>query len=143
MTIFSFGVYIVNQSLVHSITQLLFIVNIVYGAGLWRTHAIFTELMQRNWVMHGDTSVGDGLQPFTLQSTQINNPHPLITDSDWNTGTPKGIRRRDDKDWSVGYNEFDFFQKIKNTDPLMGAKFKSKTHLLHMFFYCWRRFLRV
>jgi hypothetical protein len=29
----------------------------------------------------------------------------------------------------VGYNEFDFFWKIKNTDPLMGEKFKSKTQL--------------
>ena len=30
----------------------------------------------------------------------------------------------------LGYNKFDFFYKIKNTDPLMGAKCKSKTHLL-------------
>jgi hypothetical protein len=27
-----------------------------------------------------------------------------------------------------------FLNKIKNTDPLMGAKFKSKTHLLNSFF---------
>jgi hypothetical protein len=32
------------------------------------------------------------------------------------------------------YNEIDFFLKIKNTDPLIGAKFKSKAHLLHTFF---------
>ncbi len=36
--------------------------------------------------------------------------------------------------WTSGYNEFDFFKKTKNTDPLMGAKFKSKTHLLNTFF---------
>ncbi len=41
--------------------------------------------------------------------------------------------------FTLGYNEFDFF----NTDPLMGAKFKSKTHLPNMFFDFWRRFLRV
>jgi hypothetical protein len=35
---------------------------------------------------------------------------------------------------SLGYNEFDFFKKIKNTDPVMGAKFKSKTHLQNTFF---------
>jgi hypothetical protein len=34
----------------------------------------------------------------------------------------------------VGYNEFDFLKKIKNTVPLMSAKFKSKTHLLYTFF---------
>jgi hypothetical protein len=34
----------------------------------------------------------------------------------------------------LGYNEFDFFQKMKNTDPLMGAKLKSKTHLQNTFF---------
>ncbi len=28
-----------------------------------------------------------------------------------------------------------FKKKIKNTDPLMGAKFKSKTHLPNMFSY--------
>jgi hypothetical protein len=33
----------------------------------------------------------------------------------------------------LGYNELDFFWKIKNTDPLMGAKLKSKTHLLYRF----------
>jgi hypothetical protein len=32
------------------------------------------------------------------------------------------------------HNEFDFLKKIKNTDPLMGAKFKSKTHLINTFF---------
>ncbi len=36
-----------------------------------------------------------------------------------------------------------FLKKIKNTDPVMGAKFKSKTHLLNTFFEFWRRFLRV
>ncbi len=42
----------------------------------------------------------------------------------------------------LGYNEFHFFQKIKNTDPVMGAKFRSKTHLLNTLDF-WRRFLRV
>ncbi len=32
---------------------------------------------------------------------------------------------------------------MKNTDPLMGAKFKSKTHLLNTFFDFLNRFLRV
>jgi hypothetical protein len=41
---------------------------------------------------------------------------------------------------TLGYNEFDFLKKIKNTDPLMGAKLKSKTHLLNMFFDFLRRF---
>jgi hypothetical protein len=27
-----------------------------------------------------------------------------------------------------------FLKKIKNTDPVMGAKFKFKTHLLYRFF---------
>jgi hypothetical protein len=36
---------------------------------------------------------------------------------------------------AVGYNEFDFFWKMKNTDPLMGAKFKSKKHLLNIFLF--------
>jgi hypothetical protein len=36
-------------------------------------------------------------------------------------------------DCVIGYNEFDFFKKIKNTDPLMGAKLKSKTHLQNTF----------
>jgi hypothetical protein len=27
-----------------------------------------------------------------------------------------------------------FLKKINNTDPVMGAKFKSKTNLLHTFF---------
>jgi hypothetical protein len=44
---------------------------------------------------------------------------------------------------TVGYNEFDFFLKLKNTDPLMGAKLKSKTHLLNTFFDFLSRFLRV
>jgi hypothetical protein len=29
-------------------------------------------------------------------------------------------------DSKVGYNEFDFLKKIKNTDPLMDAKLKSE-----------------
>jgi hypothetical protein len=33
----------------------------------------------------------------------------------------------------VGYNEFDFLWKMKNTYPLMGAKLKSKTHLQNTF----------
>jgi hypothetical protein len=46
--------------------------------------------------------------------------------------------------WPVGYKEFDFFKKkIKNKNPLMGAQFKSKTHLRNKFFDFWRRFLRV
>jgi hypothetical protein len=32
---------------------------------------------------------------------------------------------------------------MKNTDPLMGAKLKSKTHLLNTFFDFLSRFLRV
>ncbi len=43
----------------------------------------------------------------------------------------------------IGYNEFDFFFKIKNTDPVMGAKLKSKIHLLNTFFDFLSRFLRV
>ncbi len=35
------------------------------------------------------------------------------------------------------------FFKMKNTDPLMGAKLKSKTHLLNTFFDFLSRFLRV
>jgi hypothetical protein len=34
----------------------------------------------------------------------------------------------------VGYNEFAFFFKMKNTDPLMGEKLKSKKHLQYRFF---------
>jgi hypothetical protein len=44
---------------------------------------------------------------------------------------------------ALGYNEFDFFYKIKNTEPLMGAKSKSKTHLQNTFFDFLSRFLRV
>ncbi len=36
-----------------------------------------------------------------------------------------------------------YFSKIKNKDPLMGAKLKSKTHLLNPFFDFRSRFLRV
>jgi hypothetical protein len=35
---------------------------------------------------------------------------------------------------TIGYNEFDFFRKIKNTDPLMGAKFNLRHILLYKFF---------
>jgi hypothetical protein len=45
--------------------------------------------------------------------------------------------------WTLGYNECDFFKKIKNTDPLTGATFKSATHLLYMFFDFLRPFLRI
>jgi hypothetical protein len=45
--------------------------------------------------------------------------------------------------WAVGFNVFDFFLKMMNTDPLMGAKLKSKTHLLKSFFYFLSCFLRV
>ena len=34
---------------------------------------------------------------------------------------------------TLGYNKFDFKKKIKNTDPLICAKFKSKTYLLYTF----------
>jgi hypothetical protein len=44
------------------------------------------------------------------------------------------------RECALGYNEFDFFKEIKNTEPLMGAKFKSKTHLLNIFLDFWRRF---
>ncbi len=40
----------------------------------------------------------------------------------------------------LGHNEFDFFQKMKKTDPLMGAKLKSKTHLPKKFLF---RFLHI
>jgi hypothetical protein len=53
-----------------------------------------------------------------------------------------------------GYNEFNlFFRKIKNTDPLMDAKFKSKKHLLYTIFdfflnqkryqICWNSFTKM
>jgi hypothetical protein len=32
---------------------------------------------------------------------------------------------------------------VKNTEPLMEAKLKSKTHLLKTFFDFWSQFLRV
>jgi hypothetical protein len=38
---------------------------------------------------------------------------------------------------ALGYNEFDFF--LENSDPLMGAKLKCKTHLLKIFFDCLSR----
>jgi hypothetical protein len=43
----------------------------------------------------------------------------------------------------LGYNEFHFLKIIKNTDPFMGAQFKSKTHLLNTFYDFWRNFLHV
>jgi hypothetical protein len=33
----------------------------------------------------------------------------------------------------IGYNAVDFFLKMKKTEPLMGAKLKSKTHLQNTF----------
>ncbi len=50
--------------------------------------------------------------------------------------------------WSMvtgqkGTTNLTFFQKTKNTDPLMGAKLKSKTHLQNTFFDFLSRFLRV
>ncbi len=44
---------------------------------------------------------------------------------------------------TVGYNEFDFFLEMKNTDPVIGAKLKSKTHLQNTFFDFLNRFLRI
>jgi hypothetical protein len=44
---------------------------------------------------------------------------------------------------ALGYDELDFFMKMKNTDPLMGATLKSKTHLQNTFFDFLGRFLRV
>ncbi len=29
---------------------------------------------------------------------------------------------------TIGYNDFDFFKKIKSPDPLIDAKLNSKTH---------------
>ncbi len=43
---------------------------------------------------------------------------------------------------TLGYNEFDFLKKFKNTDPLMGAKFKSKTHFLITFLFMALFFVR-
>ncbi len=34
----------------------------------------------------------------------------------------------------LGYNEFNYFYKMKNIDPLMDAKLKSKTHLQNKLF---------
>jgi hypothetical protein len=45
--------------------------------------------------------------------------------------------------YTVGYNEFDFFYKMKKKDPVMGAKLKSKTHLQNPFFDFLSRFLRI
>jgi hypothetical protein len=44
------------------------------------------------------------------------------------------LNSKGDGDWGVGYNEFNFFWKMKNPDPVMGAKLQSKTHLLNTFF---------
>jgi hypothetical protein len=45
--------------------------------------------------------------------------------------------------YTLGYNEFDFFlKKMKNTDPVMDAKLKFKTHLQNTFFNFLSRFLR-
>jgi hypothetical protein len=45
--------------------------------------------------------------------------------------------------YNRGTTNLTFFYKIKNKDPLIGAKLKSKTHLLNTFFDFWRRVLRV
>jgi hypothetical protein len=41
------------------------------------------------------------------------------------------IRKKENKQktshCTIGYNEFDFFKKMKNIDSLMGANLKSKT----------------
>jgi hypothetical protein len=42
---------------------------------------------------------------------------------------------------TFGYNKCDFLKKMKNTDPVMGAKLKSKTHLQNMFFLFFVLFL--
>jgi hypothetical protein len=42
-----------------------------------------------------------------------------------------------------GTTNLTFFQKVKNTDPLMEAKLKSKIQLLKTFFDFWSRFLQV
>jgi hypothetical protein len=44
---------------------------------------------------------------------------------------------------TLRYNEFDFFLKMKNTDPVMGAKLKSKTHLQITFCYFLSRVLSI
>jgi hypothetical protein len=46
-------------------------------------------------------------------------------------------------DCALRYNEYDFFKKMKNTDPLIGAKLKSKTHLQNTFFDFLSRCLRI
>ena len=42
-----------------------------------------------------------------------------------------------------GTTNLTFLKKIKNIVPVMGAKLKSKTHLLYTFFDFLSRFLRV
>jgi hypothetical protein len=44
---------------------------------------------------------------------------------------------------TVGYNDFDFLEKIKSLDPLMDAKLNSKTNLLNSFVDFWSRFVCV
>jgi hypothetical protein len=41
---------------------------------------------------------------------------------------------------SVGFNKFDVFKKRKSTEPVLGAKFNSKTHSLNTFFNCFEPF---
>jgi hypothetical protein len=41
---------------------------------------------------------------------------------------PRHPSRIANRAFALGYNEFDFFFKIKNPDPVVGAKLKSKTH---------------
>jgi hypothetical protein len=45
--------------------------------------------------------------------------------------------------YRTGYKEFDIFKKTKQTDPEMGVKWNSKTHLQNTFFGLLSRFVRV
>jgi hypothetical protein len=40
----------------------------------------------------------------------------------------------------LGYNEFDFFEENKTTDPVMGAKLNSETYLQNPFFFFFDKF---
>jgi hypothetical protein len=47
---------------------------------------------------------------------------------------------------TVGYNEFDFFLEMKNADPGMVAKLKSRTHLIYTFFsffFTYKRYQKI
>ncbi len=39
------------------------------------------------------------------------------------------------KHCAIGYNEFDFILENADPDPVMGAKFNSKIHLLRTFLF--------